>query len=520
MSAALLTSVGAASPLVAQSVDGRYLGSFTHVDASGQSSNNMRHVYDAVIREALPRDLQLDLGTSLRYELEPGRRDTDILRARFFGDVRGTAWRVHGQYVPWQRMRPETVVPRRRDAQAGFEWTSRLGAQMRLNLNRSDRETDLGLSRLDDRRIELLYTRAGFGTNVGYRRLEGEPGGRGLRNTTDEYRAGLRGSRNWRSVSVSGAYDAVIADRTTFARRTDQDMQRANLSANWQPNRKVTVSSHLQRRWGKTSDSGLFLDRLTRELSTGARLLYLPFAGLSLDVLREYRQNQVAAGNLISDYVRFETLYRRPVARATMFQTGYAQSIDLRRRGGGVPTSSVFGAVDGVLRRGIRGRAELRAARSATVSTGTQWRRLVQLNTRPTRLTRFDVLWQRDTLPEIAGAQQRDRTWELLGGYQPTPETNIVVSYRRLDGTGRIMRADDFWAFNAAWRMAERTSLGFNGSSRRTRLQQSQARVRVASVDLTFWPAEQSKVRASWRRTKTAGRRRDASWNVIVSQTF
>ena len=535
MTIALLIGGTALAPAAqGQSSDGRVLVSLLHSEQPGFlrggsiETNEFLNLVDATNRSTLAQGIELDVGTSLRYEAEPwggpgrGFTDTDLLRSRFFADVRAeqrrTAWRLHGQFVPWQRTQPTPDIPRRRDVQVGLDFLPRNLPQLLFNFTRADRETQAGLSSSEDRRADLRFARGNFGTNLGVRRIETTPSGRTPGTKTDEFRAGLLGGSAWRRMSWSGTYDALVLHTGTRERDVDQLTHNLNGGVVWALHRKVTVGGNGLTRWLRTADNARPAPDETRELYLALRADTRPVTGLAVSLLREYRESRTTAGDVVADYARLEALYQRDVVRSTMFQTGLQQTFDLRSRGGGLPNNSAFALVDGMLRRGVNGRAELRLATTTPVETGLQWRGLLQLRTQPSPRSNFDVLWHVDQLPEIAGEQQRDRTLELVAGYQPTAGTSLVGTHRRLDGTGRIQRDERFWSLNGSWRTSQYSTLSVYASTRQTHLQLLAAQETIVGLDLTWWARENLRVRGTWRQVRGPGENR--SYGVILTRDF
>ena len=523
----LLCAGGLAPGARAQGFDGRYLLSLLHNEQPGQKVNDLLNLIDATNRSPLTQSIELDLGASLRYEAQPWSpnrsiTDTDILRSRLFGDVRGdhprTAWRLHGQVVPWQRLQPSPGLPARRDVQLGLDFLPRNLPHLFVSLTRADRETVQGISSSDDRRADLRFSRGNFGANAGVRHIESRAPGSVAAIRTEEFHGGVLGSQAWRGVALNGSYDAVVLNTGIRERSIDQMTHNLNAGAVWSPHRKVTLTGSGLTRWLRVEDNGRPAPDDTRELTVSFRADTRPATGLSLGLLREYRESQIARGHIVSDFLRFEGIYRHDIVRSTQFQTGVLQTLDLHTEGGSLPNSSAFALVDGRLHRGIDGRAELRFATTEPASSGLQWRGLLQARTRPGRNTQLDVLWHVDQLPEIEGAQQRDRSWEFVFGYQPTENTNFTGTHRRLDGEGRIERAERFWSLNGSWRTTQYSTLSLYASTRSTRLQSAEAEETIVGTDLAWLATEDLRIRGTWRQVR--GSSEGSSYGVILTRSF
>jgi len=120
MSTALLCSCGFAAAAGATEFDGRYLGNVFHSEYAGLSTDRTSHLYDIIMRQDTPQALRFDLGASLRYDSE-FTYESDLFRARTFGELGGRAWRLHGQFVPWQRSQRPPIS--RAGATCSWGWT-------------------------------------------------------------------------------------------------------------------------------------------------------------------------------------------------------------------------------------------------------------------------------------------------------------------------------------------------------------------------------------------------------------
>ncbi len=519
MTFALLCSASLAAGARAQQFDGRYLGNVFHSETGNLGSDRTSHLYDIIMRQDTPHAWRLDLGASLRYDSRFSY-DSDLFRARAFGELASRSWRLHGQLVPWQRLQPTPDMPSRRDLQLGLDLLPARAPHLSLYYARADRRTQLGESGAEDMRADVSYGSGPVGGRIGVRRLETRAVGFEAASRTEEFRAGLQGNTLWRTFAVSGAYDAILTDIAQRERRVDQDIQRAAGDAVWAPHRQVNVSVNGLYRWGATRDNALPRQTGIGETSLGARLAYLPLPGMMLNASRSYYKSAVAGGNAISDYVRLEAFYQHPLLARTRLQTGYSQTLDIASEGGGLPNSAAYITIDGDLRRNLWARAETRAARAPLEGGALQWYVALDLRTRPNRSTTFDVLWNRYSLPEIDGLQQVERTWELKAGYSPLPGTSFVGSYRRLDGEGRLERSESLWSANGSWRWRQNASFAMYGSTRRSLLLANAERENILGVDLTVEPRDRLQLRGTWKYARRSEQPRDTSYGVILTRTF
>lgn len=517
-----LVAVALAAAPPAAALEGRYLGSAHRVDGA-ESEDFMRHLFELGGRQVLPQDLDLRLRMSLQYQARPGEPASDLLRSRFDAELRrGSLLRLDARLEPWQDTTPGGVLARQRQSRLGLVLSPRNAPVLNVQVDRLDRETAAGLSFSDNRRIEASYTRAGVSSEVGYRRIDATPAGFGAATSrTEEWRGGLRTSRNWRGVAVQAGYDALASRFATRDRRRDQWTQRLDLGGSWTPLRQLTIGASGFDRWGETTDNALPGAQGLDERSLGGNIAYRPRQPLLFELGREYRVQAVAAGRSVTDYLQFRGTYRQPVRRGMQMQTGYLLSADLGRDGGSVPNNAVYGLLDGTLRAGMQARAEVRAARAASgPGTGTQWHRLLQLRTRPTPATRADVTWSRSTAPQFEGLAQEDRTWEILGGWDPIRGMNLSGSHRRLDGGGRIDRRERQTSLVSAWRPTPRSSVSLNWTRRTARTFTVETRSTVTGLDFDFWLPGEVRAHASWRESSTSGVPLQRSYGVSLERRF
>ena len=519
MSSTLLCSAGFASAAVAQSFDGRYLGNVFHSEVAGVGSDRTSHLYDIIMRQDTPNALRFDLGASLRYDSRFSY-ETDLLRSRTFGELSSRSWRVYGQFVPWQRTQPTSDIPSRRDLQLGISLMPPRAPQLAVTYTRADRRTRPGESGVEDARADVSYSTGPIAARAGVRRLESHSAGFEAPTRTHEVRAGLNGSSAWKRIAFGGDYDAVLTRIAARDRRIDQDIQRASGDATWSPHRQASFGVNGLVRWGTTHDNAVLHDIPIDETSLGARVTYLPFRSVMLNASRSYYKTTVFTGSQISDYMRLEALYQHELVARTMLHTGYSQTLDLGSTGGSIPNSSAHLTVDGTLRQNFWLRAETRASHTPHTESALQWYFGLDLRTRPNPSTTFDVLWNRYSLPELAGVQQIERTWEIKLGYQPRSGASLIGSFRRLDGEGRLQRAESIWSANGTWRLRESATLGVYGSTRESALPSGTAHEDILGIDLTLQPRELLQLRGTTKITRRTAQPRDTSTGVILTRNF
>ena len=225
-------------------------------------------------------------------------------------------------------------------------------------------------------------------------------------------------------------------------------------------------------------------------------------AGLSLRLLREYREQSQSGGDLVSDFLRGQAHFGRDLFRGFLFQAGAQRSVDLASRGGSIPLNTVYGLLDGRIRQGIAARAELRASRAVlgASETGTQWSRSFGIRTAPVRTATVDVSWRRDTLPRYEERAQTDEEWQYTFGYQPVPRSSLVASYRRLKGTGRLVRQERFGSVNASVQIHNATSVAVDWSRRESLVLSSRTGEIIFGADVGFWLPDAIRAKIQWRR--------------------
>jgi hypothetical protein len=324
----------------------------------------------------------------------------------------------------------------------------------------------------------------------------------GAGSETDDWRAALQTSKTWRSLSVQGSYDASYSTYSTRDRDRKQYSQRAGASSFWNPTRRLTLGGSGAVQWGRAEDNAIPGSRPRSDRFLSGTADYRPIDGLGLRVLREYREQAQTGGDIVSDYIQGQATFARDLVRGLVFQTGAQRSMDLSSRSGSIPLNSVYGLLDGRIRQGISARAELRASRAVigASQTGTQWGRSLQLRTAPARNASCEVTWRRDTLPRFDGQAQTDQEWQYTVGYQPVPQSSLIASYRRLNGTGRLVRKERFGTVSANIRLFEEASLTLDLSRRESLVLSSRTGEIIGGVDFGFWLPSEVRAKVQWRR--------------------
>lgn len=517
MSIGLLCSLGCAVPLRAEELSGRYLGTLNRSQTNGTTTDRMSHLYDATLRDVITNGIDLELGTSFRYDSRPGIANTSILRSRFYGDVKNTVWRLRSSFIPWQRTQPGNDERRRRDITVGADLTPRRGPRLFLNYKRADRESEVGMTQSDDLRADLSYSMERVATHLSARHLESN--GSSPKSITNELRAGISARHHWRTLAVSGSYDAVATDTKKAASQNDRLMQDLGAVLGWRPHRKVSVSSNLAHRWEQFGGEAP-QDQEPRRTSISTKLSVLPYTGLNVDLSQEYRKVDVASGAQVTDFLRFVTTYTRQLVHQVLFKSGYTARFDVSGQNDDNTLSGLFIAAHGRLRENLQGGAELRASRFPGRSMGTMWSKSANVRTKPTRLTTFDLRWRSDVSQQIQGRQQDDQLWDFSLAYRPVPGVNMNVSHRRQNGEGRVDRADRLWNLSLSWRLADRSSARAFGSTRTTHLVDSERTEEMIGGDFTFWPTENFELRGRYQYAKQSGAPASRTYGVNLSRLF
>jgi hypothetical protein len=541
---------------------GQFVGSFHRTEGVGEG-DLLRFRYDIGTREAAPAGVDLDLRMSLQFQQRPGESNSDLLRSRFFADLRRSALRLHTQFVPWQATSAGASPPRERDVQVGADFTPPRAPRLTLNYSTLARDRADGRAESEDRRAEVSYALGSLSADVSFRRLDARPGGRDPVSTrTDEWQGELRGAASAGPLSGQAAYDALVTDFRQRERRREFTSHGIDLDGAWNPTRRFTLSASALGRWGRTDDNTLPSARSIDERYVSGSAQTRPLTGLDLTLLAESRSRRADSGHEdAADYLQAQGNFRRAIRQGFAFQTGFARTFPFESGPGEVPHSSAYAFVDGRLRKGVEGRAEVRGSRPDEASAGTQWHRLVQFRTRPLSTTRLDVTWSKDTQPiatterraagpadstaqidtltVIEGISQEDRLWEITGGYDPRPSATLVASVRWLDGEGRIDRSERVTTLTATWRAARRTTLTWNWSARRARSTfeavavpgadgedtiatrvESETSETVHGVDITGRLPGDYRVTGSWHRTSWSGREKSVTYGVTIDRSF
>ncbi len=445
-----------------------------------------------------------------RYGLESG--DGDLLRHRWYADAQKSTVRIRTQFVPWQGVDSGVGGVRERVAQVDLNASPAGAPSLSAHYHRLDRDaptwTASGVrserSWSDDWRGQLAYSRGGVGSTLAYRRLQSAPSSSslGARSNTDDWRAALQGSRAWRAVSAQASYDASYSTYSTRDRDRKQYSQRTGVSSFWNPSRRLSVGGSGTVQWGRAEDNALPDSRSRAERFLSGSADYRPIDGMSLRVLREYRQQTQTGGDIVSDYVQGQATFARDLIRGLVLQAGAQRAVDLASRNGSIPLNTVYGLLDGRLRQGIAARAELRASRAVigASQTGTQWGRSLQLRTAPVSNATCEITWRRDTLPMFDGQAQTDQEWQYTVGYQPVPRSSFIASYRRLAGTGRLVREERFGTVSAGIRISEEATLSVDWSRRESLVLSSRTGEIIGGVDLGFWLPSELRAKVQWRR--------------------
>jgi hypothetical protein len=221
----------------------------------------------------------------------------------------------------------------------------------------------------------------------------------------------------------------------------------------------------------------------------------------------------------VSDYLQLQADYRRAVVPGFVFQAGWLRVANFTS--GDAPNDGGYVLVDGRVRQGMAARAELRGARQQGIGvSGIRWHQLLELRTRPSEATRFEVQWRRDTQPEIFGVEQRDREWSLTGGWEPVPGSSFVLVWRALDGWGRISRGERLWTFTGSWSVAEHSQLALQWSRRDIVWPYRTTAGEVLSADATFGLPRTWQARALYRQSLEAVPIERRSYGLSLEKRF
>jgi hypothetical protein len=315
--------------------------------------------------------------------------------------------------------------------------------------------------------------------------------------TTYEGRLSVKANqRVGRGFSAQETYDLVHT--TTEFLGSDRVYVTNRLGGNvlWRPKTWMRLGGSGFLRLGRSQGSAAVLDSDIDERSLSGVVEVWPWDGLSLRLLREYRSRLLAETTQVSDYVRWEAILRRPLYREMQFQTGILGTTDLASMGGPVPATTAHVSVDGPIRRGIYARGEVRVSEPTVEDVGgLGWRELLQLRTNPTRESRVEITWWNSRQPRLAGEAQTDTQWEFIAGFRPGSSSDMTVSYRLLDGEGRLDRRERHLSATLTWRAVSNTTVSVNGARRVTELGPVESRDTVVGGDLTFWLPREFRVK-------------------------
>jgi hypothetical protein len=361
--------------------------------------------------------------------------------------------------------------------------------------------------------------RTGPVTAVGsYRRVDTAPqsaSGSSAPAATDEWRGAVSTSRVLGKAAVNAGYEILSSLYRKLEERRDYQSQRVTAGASVSPHRRVQMSASALYRWGRTVGN-LAAPRIPLdERSLLARAGYEPWNGITLELLGEHRSSLAFSRRSTTDYVQFQGQLRRPVHRNVSIHTGLFQTLDLSR-GAGIPTSSAFVTLDGIVAEGIQARGELRASKSpVSGGDGLDWHRLVQLRLFPEPRVRIEGTWRLDSVARVAGLEQSDHGWDVLVGYDPWSSLTLTATRRETWGEGALARRESLTSaaatvnfltesqLSASWSRRETDTLGFRGGSD------------VAAVDLSFWLPRRFRTQVSWRRTGPA-----ESYGLSLDKSF
>ncbi len=488
--------LGSAPAAVAMQIDGRYIGSFTRTELTGQqtfgqdTSDFMQHQLDLWTRGTTPGGYDLRLRAFLRYLSEFEPEYEDLFRYRFQGELIAPIWRFEGQFTPWQGITPGADPAKERFAYALFDLHPRQLPRLYADWQHREREVGNLPSDSDDRRVQLSYGNDFMNAYAGVRRIDSEDlFAGGARRESDEFRAGIDGRTVVKTVSLGGGYEALLTDFGSREREVDIDIQRANLDAAWSPHRTVTLGGSAFQRWQNTDDNALPAPVEADETALSGNVTYRPVVPLSFVVGRDYRQTNDFTGRVIADYLRFESMYRDMMWRRIDLLAGFRRVQRLGDSQGEVPTNAVYAMADGPIARGVDGRLELHYQReSDPFRPRNQSRQLVQVRTTPRPSTQFDVTWTRTVFPQFAGIIQEEREWFLLLGYDPMERLNLIGTYRVLDGEGRLPREDRFTTASVSWQPGREVTLTGNWEWRKGEYRGVETtNETIWGVDLSTW---------------------------------
>lgn len=505
----------------AGAVEGRYQGSVSRV-VGIQGGDAMRHLYEIGGRQTLPRGLDLQLRGVFRYQSQLPIRDTDLLRTRLLAELRATQWRVDAQYSPWQRNVLSRQLSRESQTLLGVHWTPARGPQVDGQYERLDREVAGVRSSYNDSRVRLGWERNSFGATTGLRRIDSSAqDGIGAPQRTDQWDGSVHAERRWGPVFTGAEYEGLVSKYGSRALRRTMDTQRVQGRAVWTPNRWVAANATLLDRWGGVTENTAVGSRRSGERGVTAGVNVRPVVGLSLQAMREYSRQTNPGLDLVVDHLQFLTIYQHDVWRQVRLQTGWMNAIQFAGATSEAPRNTVYALLDGRLRPGLDARTEVRASRvHEGTDAGTQWHELAEARTRPTRSTRLDATWTRESHPRLNGAGQTDYEWQVIGAYEPSPYLGVSGTWRRQTGSGRVHRDETVSGLNANWRPAQRTSVALNGQWRESATTNAVGSDRSIGLDVGYDLSDGTRTRMSARETRTPVGTHQRSYSLLVEKNF
>ena len=515
---ALVTGVLLLAP-PAFGIESRYIGSVNRVDGPITVDNTL-HSYDASMRESFSNQLNLDLRMSLRYQKILGEPNTNLLNGRFYGDLRGSNWRLRGQLNPWQDLAPGGTPPRGRTAQLGFNLAPRGLPQLDLNYTRGDQQTSTDRTSTDDRRGTLSYSRGILSIGGGYREVKREisssssPGA-----NTKEWKADASITPTWRSLTFQSAYEFLSNRFRSAARVRDFESHTLDLSGGWQPSRKLSVGGTALLRATETMDNGTPLAREGDERSYGARAGYLPWNWLDLQVSREYRSTPALEGYSVTDYTEFQATVLQYLRRQVSFQAGYQKYFDNADQGA-VPSDNLYAQVEGPLRRGLMGRLESRVATSGLTGGERQWRQVAELRGDPIPEMHMELGWRHDSLPDSGGPGLTQREWSALASFAPESALGLLASYRSTKSERLVKSEDRLANLLVTWRRGDRGQLSFNWSRRHSLTALIESEELIYGLDFETWLPGEWKISGSTRQLTGLNRPLNRTLSLSVEKNF
>jgi hypothetical protein len=500
-------------------LEGRYIGSVTRLEGIDDMSNT-NHSYDLSTAKSLSNQVDLDLRMSLRYQARLGQADSDLLGSRFYGDLRGSMWRLRGQLTPWQNVSTGPAPSRNRNAQFGFNLSPRDLPQFDLGYTRRDELTSSGRSGSDDRRATLSFGRGILQAAGSYRRVDRElrdsstPGAR-----TEEWKTSASAAPFWRGVTLRSGYEFLSTRYRSAARRRDIESHSVDLGGTWQPVRRATLSANGLFRSGTTTDNAFPEARSGDERSYGGQAGYRPWTWLDLTAGRDYRRTAVAQGNSISDYGQLQARARQRLFRRLSFQTGYQKYIDFADNQS-VPADNVYAQVEGPVLRGLIARFEARTSTSGLQGVGRQWRQVAQLRGDPIPEMHIEAGWRHDALPDSGGPGLSRNEWSTTISFAPESALGLVANWKWQSAKGRIRSQERLANALVTWRRSDRSQLSFSWSRRRSTTLLTTTRETVYGLDLSTRLPGEYKVTGSARELSGRNLVRNRSYSLTLEKSF